>query len=330
MTGQNPISTPKNSAGSRDAPPLVGVIYNPRSHRNQGQDLDVAALPNVFVAQPATREEIESALTDFKRRDIDYLIINGGDGTVRDVLTCGNLVFGDDWPDLAVLPKGKTNALNVDLGAPAKWSLSAAIAAYGSGRRIKRRPLSVQFPDGGRNLLGFILGAGGFTLGVRAGQDAHKMGAFDSLAVGVTSVWGVLHGLLGSDDNEWRRGVEMSIRLGEERRTIPRSEYGDPARRTVMVSSTLERFPVGIKLFGKLREGLKLVVMDHPRRRILAVFPAILAGWSPPWLAKAGIHHAVTDYYDLQIGGEFILDGEAFPAGDYRVSQGPELSFVVP
>lgn len=330
MTGQTPKSVQNESAGSAKAPPLVGVIYNPRSHRNQGQDLDVAALPNVFVEQPATREEIESALAGFKQQGIDYLIVNGGDGTVRDVLTCGNLVFGENWPDLAVLPKGKTNALNVDLGAPARWSLSAAITAYGSGRRVKRRPLAVQFPNGGRTLLGFILGAGGFTLGVRAGQDAHRMGAFDSLAVGVTSVWGVLQGLLGSDDNDWRRGAEMTIQLGDEQRTIPRSEYGDPARRTVMMSSTLEKFPVGIKLFGKLREGLKLVVMDHPRRRILAVFPAILAGWSPPWLAKAGVHHVVTDYYDLQIGDEFILDGEAFPAGNYRVSQGPELSFVVP
>ncbi|MFZ1744096.1 MAG: diacylglycerol kinase family protein [Pontixanthobacter sp.] len=328
----NPVTTaaqpwPDNTG---DTAPKVGIIYNQRSHRNRGQDLDIGSLPNVTVAQPATHDEIEIALQGFRAQGIDYLIINGGDGTVRDVLTCAHGVFGENWPDLAVLPKGKTNALNVDLGAPTRWTLSEAIAAYGTGRRVKRHPLAVECAEGGRTLLGFILGAGGFTLGVRAGQDAHRMGAFDSFAVGVTSAWGVLQGLLGSDDNIWRRGVEMTIRLGNEARPLPRSQYGDPARRTVMMSSTLEKFPVGIKLFGKLRAGLKLVVMDHPRRRLLAVFPAILAGWSPPWLAKAGVHYAAAEHYELEIGDEFILDGEAFPAGTYRVSKGPELSFVVP
>ena len=60
---------------------------------------------------------------------IDYLVVDGGDGTVRDVLTCGAGIFGESWPTLIVLPNGKTNALAADLGLPTNWSLSDAMEA---------------------------------------------------------------------------------------------------------------------------------------------------------------------------------------------------------
>lgn len=309
----------------------IGVIYNPRSHRNRGRDLDCVASSTVLVEQPATHDDITAALRQFCENNIQYLIINGGDGTVRDVLTCGSKVFAGNWPEIAVLPKGKTNALNVDLGAPADWNLSEAIGLLAGGKRIKRRTLKVQLADGSSEpRLGFIMGAGGFTLGVRAGQDAHRMGAFNSLAVGAATAWGVLQGLLGSDHNVWRRGVGLRLTLGPDHTDFVRSKYGDPRRRFVMMSSTLEKFPVGIKLFGPLRAGLKIALIDHPRRRIMALLPAILSGWNPAWLTGAGVHFVATDEYTMDIDDEFILDGEAYPAGCYIVSKGPELSFVVP
>ena len=84
-----------------DATPRVGVIYNPRSHRNKGQDLDCDISPHIFIAQPGEREQLPSALCELARSGIDLLVINGGDGTVRDVLTCGMSVFGDNWPAIA-------------------------------------------------------------------------------------------------------------------------------------------------------------------------------------------------------------------------------------
>ena len=98
--------------------PTVGVIYNPRSHRNLGADFDCGLCPHVHIAQPRERGQLPLALAEFAERGIDLLVINGGDGTVRDVLTSGQAIFGDDWPAIAVLPKGKTNALTVDLGVP--------------------------------------------------------------------------------------------------------------------------------------------------------------------------------------------------------------------
>lgn len=317
------------TASPRRAGPRIGLIYNPRSHRNRGQDLECTERLGISVARPETREDIGAALAAFSDEGIDYLIINGGDGTVRDVLTMGQGIFGPRWPELAVLPKGKTNALNVDLGGPVDWNLPAAIAAYEGGRRVRRRPLAIR--SGGADkppILGFILGAGAFTLGTKAGQDAHRLGFFNSLAVAMTAGWGIVQALFGSDSNRWRRGTEMTVRLLPGAIPAPHSRHGDPARRCILFVSTLERMPVGVRPFGPVRSGLKLVLMDKPLRRLLLSAPVILAGRQPRWLSEAGYFQLDAEGLEFDIAAPFIVDGEAFPGGTYSVGQGPELTFV--
>lgn len=312
--------------------PRVGVIYNPRSHRNQGADFDCGICPHVYIAQPGDRSQLPEALTELAERGIDLLVINGGDGTVRDVLTCGAGIFGDDWPTVAVLPKGKTNALTVDLGVPADWSLQAAIDALDNGKRVYRRPIEVASLDekASNSVLGFILGAGAFTTATNAGQSAHRLGAFNSMAVGVTAAWGVAQWMLGSRSNAWRRGAKMKVLLGSQQAALTHSGHGDRDWRQLLFASTLERLPAGIKPFGHLRSGLKLVALDQISRRSTLMVPSVLLGKVLPNLRERGIHQISTPQFTLEIGDQFIFDGEAFPAGKYRISQGAELEFVTP
>lgn len=305
------------------------MVFNPRSHRNQRLRAAIGDLPGVLVAAPERRADLRPALERFAAQRVAGIAISGGDGTVRDVLTAGLELFGDDWPPLAVIPAGKTNALNVDLGAPKDWSVADVLAALADGRRVRRRPLVVRDLEGGGTLAGFVFGAGIFTTAIAAGQDAHRLGAFDSLAVAATAAWGLAQALLGTDRNRWRRGAAITIRTGPERRELPRGRWGDPARRTMVLASTLERFPFGARPFGAL-EGMKLAAIDHPRRRVLAAVPAVAAGWDSGWLAANGVHRCATTRIELELGDRFILDGEAFPAGRYEIVPGPELSFVVP
>ncbi len=316
--------------------PTVGVIYNPRSHRNQGADFDCGLCPHVHIAQPSARAQLPEALAEFAARGIDLLVINGGDGTVRDVLTCGQKIFGDDWPTLAVLPKGKTNALTVDLGIPDDWTLQDAIDAHGRGGRTWRRPMAVSRahpgdkPGDAAKVAGFILGAGAFTTSIRAGQSAHKLGAFNSMVVGVTAVWALLQSLFASRSNPWRKGARMRIGLGVADAPMAHSGHGDPAMRQLLFASTLERLPAGINPFGALRTGLKLVAVDQITRRTTALVPLVVMGKLRNGLRERGIHQLAASQFTLSIDDQFILDGEAFPAGDYRVEQGPELAFVTP
>ncbi len=311
--------------------PTVGVIYNPRSHRNLGADFDCGVCPHVHIAQPRERGQLPQALSEFAAKGIDLLVINGGDGTVRDVLTCGQAIFGDDWPAIAVLPKGKTNALTVDLGVPEDWGLQDAIDALDHGSRVYRRPMLVSAKaEPGKRVAGFILGAGAFTRATQAGQSAHRLGAFDSMVVAVTGVWALLQSLFATRGNAWRKGAKMGIGLGTADAPMAHSGHGDPAMRQLLFASTLERLPAGIRPFGPLKGGLKLVAVDQIPRRTTALVPLVLMGKVKDGLRERGIHQLAATQFSLSIDDQFILDGEAFPAGEYRIEQGPELAFVAP
>ena len=311
--------------------PVTGVLYNPRSHRNRDAHIVEPDYPVIRVEQPRRRRDLKEAMQRFVDSGVELLVINGGDGTVRDALTGGAMVFGDKWPEIAVLPRGKTNALTVDLGMPSSWSLEQAIIAHRDGGRVQRQPM-VLTPMDGQQLtrLGFILGAGVFLAAIESGQDAHKFGAFDGLAVGVTTVWGVLQALFGSDANPWRRGAKARILLGEAMQELERAPFGDPQSRAMIFLSSLSTFPAGLKPFGDCPGPLRLAVIDHLRRRIVARMPWVLRGHHLPDMEALGLHQRGTDRIELDLGDRFILDGEVFQPGRYCVTPGPLLSVVVP
>ena len=187
---------------------------------------------------------------------------------------------------------------------------------------------NAKFPEA--SVLGFIMGAGAFTLGTRAGQSAHKLGAFNSLAVGVTTAWGILQAFLGTNKNPWRQGVRMDIRVDDPRAPFPHSGHGDPDRRQFLLASTLGRFPAGMRPFGELGAGLKLAVLDQTKRRNLVLLSAAAMGKKVADLAARGFHQVGVTRFEMEIDDQIILDGEAFPAGRYIVEPGPELEFVAP
>lgn len=316
----------RSTTGEERALPLVGVIRNPRSYGNTGYEPKHAAEADVITEVTLKRRELVDVLGRFALAGVDYIAVDGGDGTVRDVLTCGDAIFGDDWPPLIVLPKGKTNALASDLRLPRRWTLDRAVERARAGSFALRRPLVVSEaaqPDA--RVQGFMLGAGVFTKAISLGQSAHRWGAFNAMAVLVTTFWSLGQAFLASAGNGWRRST--GIRLTDD---ADNPLAGGEEQRYVLLSSTLQKFPMGLKPFGNQRQGLKLVVLDRPRRRSLARIPLIAFGRHPSNPGRLGYHWASPDSYLMQLDDRFILDGEAFPPGAYRISQGPELRFVVP
>ena len=323
---------PQRKAVRGRAVPLVGIIRNPRSHRNKGHAPEMADCSNILTETPRTREELYHTLAGFARRGIDYLVVDGGDGTVRDVLTCGVDIFGNDWPSLIVLPKGKTNALAVDLGLPTHWSLAEALAAAHRGNTVSRRPLRIAPVEGnheGRCVQGFILGTGAFSIATEAGQEAHRRGAFNSFAVALTVLWGIFQTLFGGSKNPWRRCTPTRIVDRNTGRALPHTGGSPDHARYLTVATTFERFPIGARPFGRNPvPGLKLGVIDRPVRWVIALLPLMLFGFYAKFLARNGAQRFHAGELELDLGGPFILDGEAFPAGRYLLDEGPQLTFV--
>lgn len=301
----------------------AGVIRNPRAHANRmtgGAPSDRP--PDVAWAEPETPQALAADLASFAAQGVDLLVVDGGDGTLREVLTALPGAFATP-PLLAVLPSGKTNILALDLGTPHGWTLEAALAAADRGRTKSRTPLEAVWLGGGQaDVRGFIFGLGAFERATRMSHAVNRMGAYHALSVGLTLAGAVLRTLFGGDRNDWRRGVEASVGLD-----------GASARagaRFLVLATTLKRLPFGIAPFGPARDGLKLLDIDAPPRRLLAALPAVLSGRDAPWLERCGYRRGEGAVIAVSSPAPVVIDGEAYPGGKIVVRRGTPVRFLAP
>jgi hypothetical protein len=301
----------------------AGVIHNPKSRRNRR-----APAPNgsddVLVEAPRGRQALDETLAQFSTEKLDLLVIDGGDGTVREVLTRAPRHFKDGLPALAVLPSGKTNALAFDLGAPDGWSIKDALQSAREGKRRTRRPIEVFRADEDVPLVrGFIFGAGAFVRATDLAQRTHRLGAFEEVAVGLTLGVAALRTLLGGPRSGWRAGEPIRIGFGD---APPQS--GDAF---LLLASTLERLPLGVQPLGPPDRGrMRSLAVEAPPRRLLRALPRLLSGAETPWLAEAGYHQRVDERIEVALDTSFVLDGETFPGGAISLRLGAPLQFVTP
>ncbi len=296
----------------------AGVIRNPRAHAHRrGRRGPEAGAP---VAEPATPEALREVLRAWAATGVERIVVDGGDGTVREVLGALPEVWSGRPVKLAVLPSGKTNALAHDLGAPRGWTTAAALHA---GRTVSRSPLEVERRDGKAAVRrGFVMGVGAFTDAVALAQHLHAAGLVGGLAVGAALAASAARAMFGRPSDPWRGGRPMRLGCGDG----PDEE----GRRLLVLLSTLERLPLGLRPFGAPRPGLKLLEVSAPARRLAAALPRVAAGRDPPWLAQAGYRRRDAQEVRLSTPAPFILDGELFDGGDLRIRRGAPVTFVAP
>lgn len=259
----------------------------------------------------------------FAENRVEVLVVDGGDGTIRDVLSIAASYFPAGLPKLAIVPSGKTNALALDLGIPLDWSLDDALGAIVAGRIKRRSPLEIRYTAAARpHLRGFLFGAGAFVEATAIAQDVHGFGGYRGVAVGLSLASAIAQTVFGRAGNRWRRGFNARVTLngcGE----IEQSFY-------LILGSTLKRLPLKLRPFGRERAGLKLLGVDAPPRHVLATLPALLAGSEAAWLDRSGYHRCTTSSVRLEFDSGFVLDGETYPGGDLTLAEGEPLDFVVP
>lgn len=326
----NIVSTPTVSRPAiRRAPARmpgrsIGIVFNRRAHRNLKQAQSLPAITQTLDwASPHTEQDLREALARFADRKIDVLVVDGGDGTIRDVLSMAPAYFRNGLPTFAIIPSGKTNALALDLGIPIDWSLDDVLGAIASGHTKQRSPLEVRHAAATTpHLRGFLFGAGAFVEATAIAQDVHGLGGFRGVAVGLSLAAAIAQTVFGRSGNRWRRGLDVGVAL-EGGAQIERTFY-------IILGSTLKRLPLGLRPFGRERQGLKVLGVDAPPRHVLATLPALLAGSEAGWLARFGYHRRTTDSIRLKFNADFVLDGETYPGGDLILARGGTLDFVVP
>ncbi|QNE04828.1 diacylglycerol/lipid kinase family protein [Croceicoccus marinus] len=312
----------------------VAVICNPRSHGVKTNGLDVP--PGVEVLSPRTRSELRKTLTEFKERGVGLIVVAGGDGTVRDVLTCGGPLWKSGAPAIAVLPKGKTNALAFDFGIDAEASVAEVIDAWHADRLTMRPAIEISRPgEAAAPVRGFLFGAGIFVSATDLAQTTHRFGAFNNLAVALSMLGSIANVAFGFGGSGWREGKRISIAAPGAAPTGPGPKAAGmdvvgTRNRLIMLVSTMHRLPLGVRPFGEERGGMKLLATEAPVPNFLVNFWRTIRGGDDARLAKAGIYRLDAQRFDIDVEDGFVLDGEVFPGGRYILREGAPIAFVTP
>ena len=302
----------------------IGVIRNPRSHGNRGAVAEEGPA-GVRYAEPLTPAALSRDLRDFAADGVDLIVIDGGDGTVREVLSALPAAYGEAAPTLAVLASGKTNILALDLGARKGWTLEAVLrrAREAEPAYKFRSPLEISWADGVRPpVRGFVFGLGAFVRATQMAQSVHRMGAYHSLAVGMTVAGAAMGALFGGRRDVWRQGVMANARLDEE--------AFRPGARFVLMATTLKRLPFGLKPFGPPTDEMKVLDVDAPPRKLALAIPAVLGGRKAAWLERNGYRRRSAERLSVASEEPVIVDGEIFPGGEVIVRRGRPTRFLAP
>ncbi|MEH6677761.1 diacylglycerol/lipid kinase family protein [Phenylobacterium sp.] len=301
----------------------IGVIRNPRSHANRGQTSAPPA--GVLWGEPETPQALAEDLRRFAQAGVELVVVDGGDGTLREVLSALPTAFGAAAPILAVLPSGKTNVLALDLGVRPGWTLDAALAR--AARELiglkTRRPLRLTWAGGEQaDLSGFIFGLGAFVRATQMSHSVHRMGAFHSLAVALTVVGAAFGALFGRDGDGWRQGVRAGLAIDGGEPTV--------APRFVVLATSLKRLPLGLRPFGPPQDGLKVLEVSAPPRRLAFALPAVLMGRADTWLRRHGYRRSLAEGLVVTSPAPVVVDGEVFPGGEIAIGLGAPVRFLVP
>lgn len=311
----------------------VGLITNPRSRHNRTGDFirRVAEFDDLPRAEPHTTAELLEALADFHRRGVRVVAVSGGDGTLREVLTALPAAYGDETPDIALLPAGKTNLAarvvsQAGVGVAGLRRLLDA-ARGGALTRVEWPVLDISWRDAPeRRVRGFLFGAAGFAAGTQiANSHIHRAGFHNATAVALSIAATAASTLFGHRRRALLEGEDMTVGVDGA------SERG--GRHFLTMATTLNRLILDLNPFwgegGKPIRWLDIPAM--PPRLLAALLPT-LRGRPRPWMIDAGYASGRADEMVVEMSRPFVVDGELFDPGPRGVllSAGQRVGFVAP
>ena len=301
----------------------VAVISNLNSGRNQRLAGQVRALlethPDVIHIESRDLSELPAHLDALRGSGASHLAINGGDGTAQQTLTA---MLNGAWPDpptLAVLPGGTTNMTAHDLNG-GKLGLLAALRAFLDAAQRSAPPrqrgiIRVQC-EGHYDQYGFCFGLGAIVRGIRyCHERVYRMGLSDQIAPGVA----LLRAFYGIARREpvFAEGLPVRLRYGDDDDCASTSA-GERLDASFMCIATLERLFLGMTPFWGSGSGdLAMTIVRENPEHLLRTLPALLRGRPNRYLTPDnGYTSARLDRLEIESDGEYMLDGEIFPAAD--------------
>ena len=310
----------------------IGLIINPLSHANMVDPIQMdgilARYPEIGRASPANTAALHDALREFAADGIEILVISGGDGTVRDVLSALATSDFSPLPEIAILSAGNTNLAGRVLGSPGRGARALEkLVGRITDDRIRRTTcpvLKVSWigEPARAPVCGFLFGAAAFTEAKQiATESVQRRGIHQGLAVAVTLMATIVKALFGRS-RRLSHGTQMQVRID--------GGPPDDARRFLFLATTLNSLMLGIWPFwGRGRGGIRWLDIDAPPPRLVAALWAVLLRRPRPWMAASGYRSGRAISLRIRTEQPFILDGEAFDAGSKGILLSTPFSVTV-
>lgn len=300
----------------------IAVLHNPVSTRNHGRKPPDAP-EGVRIHSPTDHAELDDVLGELSRADIDLLVIDGGDGTIRDVVSRLPEKFAH-VPALAVLPSGNTNLVARTLGALPGYAALSDLTPGRFARRSSTVPvLRVDVAGRQAPIRGFIAGWGAYAAGTRIAHDeiAARGAGQVVRAVGAT----LRRALAGAEAQGLRQGIAVTTVVGNEKLPGQRCFIG--------AATTLPgRLPARLNPFWGDGEGaIRWLSVTAPPKRLWLAAPFAAFGRPLRWMHDAGYRSGRASAIDLTLDGGLVVDGEHYdlpPASPVRLSARETLRFL--
>jgi hypothetical protein len=311
----------------------LGIVSNRYSDGNAGYSAIAAfavGKPDVLCAAPESLAALPGVLKYFASQKVDLLAIDGGDGTVRDVLTALPQGFDDPWPAIVLLPSGKTNLIARDVGSfgggvKGVERLLAALKDPSKTVFVDRHCLeAIWTGDAQKTVRGLFFGAAIFTYAtLMAGTWTYGRGIKQNAGVALAMVRALWQSVRG-DPNA--AGAPLALAPGE---TLP---PGGEKPYFLVLATSLDRLMLGFWPFPKTGHGtLHWLAVQAPPRRLLR---ALWQAWRGRLHADParGYEGGRADMLTLRLGAPFVIDGELFDPGtaEVRLHAGVTIRFLSP
>lgn len=290
----------------------IGYIRNPKSTGGGPAPQQAADL---LVRQPDTLDALVSDLRAMKAAGVDTLIIDGGDGTIREVLSRAEDIWRQGALRYAIVASGNTNLIARTAGAlPDKDPVDAVRRG---AVRAQRVPVLRIDREGAPPLRGFIMGAGAYEMATRIAQE--EIASRHGLQVALTILKLVFSRAL-------RAGATFAVRHDN-------GPVVEEARMLIGMTSLPGKLIFGLSPFWDTGAGpiRWLEIAANPPALLLAT-PLIALGRPTGWMRRAyrsGSSQAV----EMTLAGHFVVDGELFAPGEsshVRVTADETATFLAP
>lgn len=303
----------------------IGIIANPHSKLNKRNPerpklLSYIAGERGQLEITQNLEQLKDVATDFKKKNIDILAINGGDGTISQTLSAFIKIYETQpLPQIAVLGGGTMNMLakNLNISGSPQEILTRLIQVYSSQVPVNEKTIpSLKVEEN----YGFLFASGTSAHFLREFYK-NKTGALGAISLVLKLSFSIL------SKGDLHKNIVQS-----EQVSIESPGSGPLAHQSLSVlASTVVKVPLGLPYFTQLRHSdhkIQYSSVTMSTSEIAYKLPRLIFNRGNPKFELT----ATCNHFSFQSQSKifYTIDGELYQSdsNNLKISLGPEIRFI--